>query len=181
MQYDGLRNSILACRDDRQKRIDMCLRNSLERFAGRPAREGRAFIVTLSMNIPGVVKMPPGAAELAKNGAALVESLPVGLKKDCSMEDALGPFKVYSGFGDPYGAKNSMMFIEESIAEHRLLDIDIYTSDGIVSRSAVAKPERRCLVCSEPAKECMRLKRHSIDEVAEAALELLNKRAERIA
>lgn len=54
-------------------------------------------------------------------------------------------------------------------AEHlsgRFFDIDIYNSTNqALSRKDLAYPPRKCFICSQNAKGCMRTKRHSLEEI----------------
>ena len=73
------------------------------------------------------------------------------------------------------------------------MDIDVIVADGPASgpasgidladglalgvrpipRSAVGAPERRCLICSQPARVCMRARNHSVAELLAAVDRLL--------
>jgi triphosphoribosyl-dephospho-CoA synthase len=48
----------------------------------------------------------------------------------------------------------------------RLLDLDVYRPDGTqVDRAQLGLPQRACLLCAEPARECIRAQRHSLAEL----------------
>lgn len=73
--------------------------------------------------------------------------------------------------GDPLEIKRTCCGLEDTHPWGRLMDIDILKpSPGgavPVSRSAVGLPERRCLVCERPARECMRNRSHSLEQLQE--------------
>lgn len=57
----------------------------------------------------------------------------------------------------------------------RLWDIDVLDTQGrILSRRSLGLAERRCLLCSQPAKICARQRRHSSDELLQEMERMLN-------
>ena len=69
--------------------------------------------------------------------------------------------------------------IENTHPYGRILDLDVLEPTGEtvvpVSRDRVGEPPRRCLICDRPARECMRSKAHSYDEVSEAVDRILGR------
>ena len=55
--------------------------------------------------------------------------------------------------------------LEESHPLGRLLDIDVIGPEGPVSRTDVGFQERKCLLCDQPARFCMRAHTHTTDEL----------------
>ena len=75
---------------------------------------------------------------------------------------------------DPVDVKKRCIALETEHLFARLVDLDVYSAGGIqVDRGSLGLPSRRCLVCSRPAVECMRLKRHHYREVIAKVHELL--------
>lgn len=69
---------------------------------------------------------------------------------------------------DPFEAKRVAVNIEETHPLGRLMDIDVIGADGVpISRDAVGAPPRKCLICGENARVCMRLKSHSYSDLIE--------------
>lgn len=63
-------------------------------------------------------------------------------------------------------AKRLACGIEDTHPLGRLFDIDVIAPDGVpVSRTTLGLPQRRCLVCGDDARVCMRLNRHSYDDL----------------
>ncbi len=66
------------------------------------------------------------------------------------------------------------MVIEAENPSARLLDVDVYRPDGSqVDRASLGLPPRSCLLCAEPARECILLRRHSNPELLERVDSLL--------
>lgn len=57
--------------------------------------------------------------------------------------------------------------IEDSHPLGRLFDMDVFdaSTTGPISRTSLELPERRCILCDEPARVCMRSGIHSRDSV----------------
>ena len=90
---------------------------------------------------------------------------------------------------EPMDAKRAAIGIEDEHPLGRLMDIDVIVAspasdDGHVDgaaqgvhpipRSAVGAPERRCLICSRPARYCMRARSHSPEELLAAIDRILS-------
>ncbi|OLR65282.1 citrate lyase holo-[acyl-carrier protein] synthase [Peptoniphilus porci] len=70
--------------------------------------------------------------------------------------------------------KKRMIDLEEKNLGGRLLDIDIYDKDFTqISRSSLGLSERRCIICGDVARTCIKEERHSIEELEEKVLEIL--------
>ena len=88
--------------------------------------------------------------------------------------DALGPYAIMGLDMEPVAIKNRCISLETSHPGARLIDLDVYSASGIqIDRSSLDLPRRTCLVCNQPAVECIRTKRHSFDDVVGKAHELL--------
>lgn len=67
---------------------------------------------------------------------------------------------------DAIEAKRRCTDIERRHPLGRLFDIDVIGRDGIpIPRSAVGLPPRRCLLCDDDARVCMRSRRHTTEEL----------------
>jgi holo-ACP synthase len=76
------------------------------------------------------------------------------------------------------GIKLLTVGLEESVPAGRLLDLDVYDVEGLpVDRARLALPERSCLVCPSPARECIRQGRHAAGELDLAVAALLRNRS----
>jgi holo-ACP synthase/triphosphoribosyl-dephospho-CoA synthase len=76
--------------------------------------------------------------------------------------------------GDAASIKKLMVAIEDGSPLARLFDIDVLASDGKkISRTDLGCKSRRCLICGCPAQACARSRRHSVDELTQKTLELM--------
>jgi holo-ACP synthase len=159
--YDASRRSLLAARDARQA--------VLERHLGA----GRT-LVALSLAVPGEAKTPPGAVELfAWAAGELARAFP-GAELLDGARDALGPFAVWAAPASGAEAKARCVAIEASRPAARLVDLDVYSPQGVpIDRASLHLPPRACLCCVEPARECIRAGRHGARDPALRAAELL--------
>ena len=153
---------ILAARDGRQEALSRAL------------SEGRQATVFLSLNIPGAEKTPPGSEELFRWALAeMLKGFP-GTTMLENSSDALGHYAILAVSTAPIEVKKHCMALETRTPSARLIDLDVYSSKGEqVDRKSLGLPARPCLVCSQDAVECMRMQRHSFDEVIGKARELL--------
>ncbi len=147
----------LIARDARQQ--------DLLRALADPAAAGAASIIFLSANIPGPEKQRPGLPELTSRALAdLGEAMP--LEVLLSRSDLLGPFHLAHSSTLPEAAKRIAVTLEAQGPAGRLLDIDVYRRDGTqVDRAQLGLPQRACLVCAEPSRECIRAQRHGLAEL----------------
>lgn len=152
----------LAAREARQELLSRAL------SAGRPAT------LFVSLNLPGPDKSPPGATGLFRLGCAQIAEAFPGSLLLATDRDALGHFALRVVDADPLAVKRLCIGIEESHPAGRLLDLDVYACETVqIGRASLGLPARRCLVCDQPAVDCMRTRRHTISEVIALAHELL--------
>lgn len=187
----AVRSALLAARDARQARLDSFR-----------ARAGGGCVVAVSTVIPGADKKPAGAERLVGAGVAMLQSLrPVPLLLDQAGlppanassapstafvlshdrgEDVLGEFLFFTAAAEPRRVKESCVALESTVPWGRLLDLDVYDAEGRpVTRRGLGLPERKCLACDEPARDCMRLGRHGEAELRSRVEALLRSIDER--
>ncbi|CAH8206638.1 citrate lyase holo-[acyl-carrier protein] synthase [Vibrio aestuarianus] len=76
---------------------------------------------------------------------------------------------------DIYFLKSTMVEIEETHTLGRLFDIDVISKDyHPITRSVIKRPKRRCLVCEQEAKSCIRQQSHSAKDLIKKMTELIN-------
>lgn len=77
--------------------------------------------------------------------------------------------------GDVLAVKRQTCAIEESHPLGRLFDIDVIGANAIpVSRQEVGLPPRRCLVCGNEARFCMRNHTHTQEEIQNKINEIVS-------
>ena len=156
-----LRNSLLAARDLRQA--------LLESLCG-----SAPCLIMLSLNLPGPQKSGERARRLFDFGARQLEgALPVTLLHGAG--DPLGPYALFKTELSPRQAKQGTLALESGSRAGRLLDLDVYDhAASPVARALFGLPPRRCLICPEPAVECMRLKRHDSKALLEEVYAIID-------
>ena len=129
----------------------------------------------MSLNIPGREKTPPGSeAFFLSIFDQLVQASPGSSLLEKS-SDALGPYAIIALPIDPREAKMRCIALEASHPAARLIDLDVYSASGVqIDRASLSVAARSCLVCQSPAVDCIRLKRHSLEEVIAKTHELLS-------
>lgn len=67
---------------------------------------------------------------------------------------------------DAIEAKRRCVDIEEGHPLGRLFDLDVMRRDGVpIARAAVGGSPRRCLLCHDDARVCMRSRKHTTEEL----------------
>lgn len=104
----------------------------------------------------------------------LVLDFPGALVLEKSL-DALGPYAIIALDIDPPEAKRRCIALETGQPAARLIDLDVYSAAGVqIDRASLGVAARSCLVCQSPAVDCIRRKRHSLDQVIAKTHELLS-------
>jgi holo-ACP synthase CitX len=155
-----LRRALLEAREARQAAIAR-------------ACSGARSVIVVSLNIPGAEKRPPGASRLARTAGERLGG-EIAARAVFDGIDALGPWAILASPLEPAAAKRAAIEVETSLPAGRLLDLDVYDSAGCqIDRASIGLPARCCLVCTSPAVDCIRVRRHSTEEVGAAARRLL--------
>jgi holo-ACP synthase CitX len=171
----GLRNIV-------KKEIEVELEAILK---GREARrdfqrellEEHLWVLQITLNIPGTPKNIPGDSEclLATEKALYSPGFPQDLRVRKSGENAAGKTLFFAGdTPSPRRIKEMAVALEEHLPWGRLLDMDVLTASGALSRKELGFPPRKCLLCDEEAKICARLGKHGFEELRSKAEELLS-------
>jgi holo-ACP synthase CitX len=88
--------------------------------------------------------------------------------------DVLGEFLLVSVSADARRLKERCVALESATPWGRLLDLDVYDSSGRpVARRVLGLAERKCLICDEAARDCIRLGRHRGAELRDRVASLL--------
>lgn len=135
-----------------------------------------ASLVCLTVNAPGPVKRTPLACRVFAAGMAEVERglaqaglAVVGARR--RMEDTGGQgYFLVEAAGET--VKRILCKLEENLPYGRLLDLDVHTPAGQISRTRVGHSPRGCMVCGKPGPDCASRRLHPLPEVL-AAFEAL--------
>lgn len=126
-----------------------------------------ATLVCLTVIMPGSVKR--NFFSLITAGAAVKAILDryEGSIEHMSLKDEVTGYEGYLVTTlDREQAKRIACDIEDSHPLGRLFDIDVMDEQGTpMSRSAVGHQPRRCLICNNEARYCMRARAHTQEEL----------------
>jgi len=164
-------SDLLAARDARAALIE----RRCARPAGDGAPGGSRALVFASLAIPGPDKTPPGAGPALARGVEALRGAFAAHALELDRDvDALGPWGLLAVRAEPGAVKRVAAGLEASLPCGRLLDLDVYDAAGrAVDRAALGLPPRPCLLCPEPARECIAARRHDAADLAARAAALL--------
>ena len=162
MPFAKLRTELLNARSRRQRLLQ------------RNLPPHGASLLQLALNIPGAEKGISGTAGLFAWGLRQLQVQLPPVTQILVESDSLGPWGLFRSPLPALQAKSVTLQIEEGCDFARLLDIDVYDRSGHpCDRRRLGLPERSCLLCHLPAKECIRLQRHRPLQLKERLEELL--------
>jgi holo-ACP synthase/triphosphoribosyl-dephospho-CoA synthase len=132
-----------------------------------------ASVVSITINMPGRLKYTEDTVSLVyealQHMRISARSMGLSVFEERVCHSSAGPAAFMAIQGDAYQLKNVAVQKECETDYGRLLDIDVFDSEGCqINRAVLGLPERTCIVCSEPAIDCMRAKRHTPAETAGA-------------
>lgn len=151
-------DSLLAARDARRVRQESML-----------GRYPDLALIVLTVNIPGPEKRTSASVGIGKAGMeALKEVFGSRIVHEEMYDNETGFEAFLLVDADREEAKRLAVDIEEHHPLGRLMDIDVI-GEGCVplSRQAYGLPERRCMLCGDQARVCMRAGRHTVEELLE--------------
>lgn len=127
-------------------------------------------LISLTLNIPGPVKVMEGVPEAFEEGCRRIEAAlkqaEISILEKHPVYEWTGYEAIYCIQADPMSVKSLMVSIEDSGRLGRLFDIDVIRPDGEkVSREDLGCPPRTCLLCGQPAHACARSRAHSVPEL----------------
>ena len=127
-------------------------------------------LVCLTVIPPGSEKRTDWSVRVAQAGACAVRASLSPVWEEARDLDT-GYEWYFLADGTPAAVKTACCSIEDTHPWGRLMDIDVLESapSGAVplSRASVGRLPRRCLVCERPARECMRSRAHTLEQLQE--------------
>ena len=163
MWFEKSVSNILRARESRQGVLSQAL------------SKGHLATVFLSLNIPGFEKTPPGSEALFFWGLRALSAAFPEIAISGKACDALGHYAILSLDLDPVAVKKRCISLEMSEPFARLIDLDVYSCEGLqIDRGSIGLSGRTCLLCDQPAVECIRAKRHTFEDVIGKIHELLS-------
>ena len=143
---------------------------------------GAISLVQFTVVAPGPDKKTPDFKSLFVSGRRAIVDSTLGagiapLKIDV-LEKVTGNELYMALFLPALDVKRRMVDIEEMLPFGRLLNINVYDSEGNhIPRTAVGYPERACLVCDTPGYDCARHHVHSYEELGEIVAAIVEESA----
>lgn len=131
------------------------------------------IVVSVTINMPGAVKDTPVLRRLRDYAVQQVKN-----KFDILAEEQVnlltGPEALLAIASDGFLVKQVAMEIEEAYSFSRLLDIDVFTIEGMLLSRRDEGKGRGCFVCGGEFVICRREGRHSQEELLRVVEHLLN-------
>ena len=129
-------------------------------------------LASITANLPGPNKNRPATLALVQYGVSTLAEL-----FEAAFQETQALITGATGFvccrTPAEVLKRAAVAIEETSSFGRLLDVDVFTAEGVLlSRGEPAEQKRRCFLCERPAIVCMREHRHSAAEL-EAAVQVM--------
>ena len=143
----------------------------------------KAPVLSFMLNIPGEDKNFEEAVSFHKKYVEKIKNLLEENKIKILFEDyqnlVTGMEYLAVLDGDGRLIKKLMMEVEEESLGGRLLDLDIYDKDfSQISRSSLGLPERKCIICGDTARTCIKKERHNLKELEERVREIIKETME---
>lgn len=152
--------------------IPAALEEILEEKEWRAAAQQRLLgryrlpVLAMTLNLPGPYKQFPLAWQsFARCLEEVREQLPAHPLVVEQTQGVAGSAAFLVVDMPPLALKERMTQLEEAHPMGRLLDLDVLTLEGKLSREDLNRSPRRCFVCDQPAALCARSQRHPLAEV----------------
>lgn len=150
---------------------DARARHQRELLERRPGHS----LVCLTVQLPGPVKRNACSLAVARAG---VEAVRMAL---APVEEELKDLQTgYEGYflvpQEPQALKRITCGIEDTHPLGRLMDLDVLGPGHPVplSRESIGLSPRKCLLCNQPARYCMRLRTHSTEALLQEIERIVN-------
>lgn len=158
--------------------LDALLRSRDERWAMEKSllcEYPKAVVVVLTVVMPGSVKRDWRSLVVAN---AAVEAVNVSLECDTLASSTRDLTTGFEGYwvvrGDAVDVKRRLCAIEETHPLGRLFDIDVLGKDAVpIPRTALGLAPRRCLMCANESRWCMRNRSHAPEEIQAKITEMV--------
>ncbi len=139
-------------------------------------------LVCLTVVMPGNVKRNDLSLAVARAAVQAVNDTfgdKVAKLEQCDLETG---FEAYILLHTPLReAKAAVCRIEETHPLGRLFDLDVIRRDGTpVTREEIGLEPRRCIICGNEARYCMRNHTHSTEELQQRIAQMVNEYVQRV-
>lgn len=128
-------------------------------------------VVALRVNYPGNNKDNETTRQIVQFVKGdILNILKIKCDIDLQMEtiNAEGPAAIFVVKGTPLKIKKICIEYEENSILGRCVDIDVYDNDGKgIGRSELGYGMRKCFLCDDDAHNCVRSRKHNLNEIIE--------------
>ncbi|MFC0227998.1 citrate lyase holo-[acyl-carrier protein] synthase [Serratia aquatilis] len=136
-------------------------------------------LLVLTLVVPGAVKDSPLTRQIFNLGWHALQQMHRQQGWHCLQAETIALPTGCEGFlslqAEAHQVKDAAIQLEIGQPLGRLWDIDVLTPQGhILSRHEIGLPERRCLLCAQPAKLCARQRSHSTEQLLGEMERMLN-------
>lgn len=132
-------------------------------------------LVCLTVQLPGSVKRDSRSLLIGGAGLAALLNKFDGFLSNTEVKDLETGYEAYLMVAQPaLEVKRVCCRLEQEHPLGRLMDMDVMGKEGPVSREQLGLPPRQCLLCSQPARYCMRARTHTPEELQEKINHLIN-------
>lgn len=171
---------VLTGREERAAWQSLWLNKKREQPAAayRVSREPSSyFVVQIALNIPGYPKRVPHDLQVIKNCRKyLLRFARAVPEEEHYLENGAGVCWQGAFDADRYDAehvKRVAIDTEKTTRAGRVLDIDVITNEGPISRTWMDLPPRQCFVCGREAKICAKEGCHDQNELREMVTRII--------
>lgn len=154
--------------DEREKRYDIQM-NLIEKYSSP--------IISFMLNIPGKVKKNKEYInfhlKIIEKIKKLFEAENIKINEEIYSDSEFGMYYIASVKIDAKILKQKMVELEnESFG--RILDIDVFDENkNQITRNSLGLPERKCLLCENDARICIKERKHSTEELLKKVNEII--------
>ncbi len=141
--------------------MESVLSDREKRWQLRTELAQKKTVVSVTLRLPHALRL--GYPDILEK--ALCSLRDVGLVLKTPLKDADGFATIFESEEPAERVKRNTVILEDKLPIGRFLDIDVSDSTGVKSRQEFGLPARRCLVCGNPAWDCIKSGRHSTDEI----------------
>lgn len=163
-----------------EKSISLILDSKEDRriFQTKLIEQYKNTLITFTLNIPGAEKDNEEYRKIHRQAMDYIlkslEGKKIKLLHDERFEKSTGPEGYILVEKSALDIKLFMIEIEEGHALGRLFDIDVFDKKNRqVTRKDLNIEARKCLICKEDARVCMRERKHSQDELLDRVDEII--------
>lgn len=158
MESQDILHQILMSRENRVKKQKKLI------------QKYRCSLISFTLNIPGPTKDSLLYREIHGAGMKAILTLLKSQSRRIIFDEVLNNLTGPEGYIcvdiEPMELKSNVIKIEENHELGRLFDFDIIDkAHNSISRRDMNIPPRKCLLCSEEALVCKRMKKHTLQEL----------------